>query len=415
MRWRRVFTVLWISQAFSQFGTSVSSLAYPLLMLQLTASALQAGLVGAVVAATGLLVRLPGGWIADRRTSRGLMLASDAVRAGLLALLAATVATGAAGTPLILGIVALEVAAGAVFGPAEFRLVRAISPIDERALAVGRMQSRSQLAGLLGPLAGGALYGVAPWLPFAVDAASYLASFVLVLAVPREAGREGAEGRGTQPGGRAWQWLRRDRFLLPAALWVAALTATFAAVGLTVVVIARERGADSAAIGLMYTISAAGGLVGALLTPAVQRRVRPAAVFRLAVLVDAAAALALLPLHSPVLIGVCGAVAFLTAPVVAASLFGEVSRRSPDALVGRVQAAVALTAGLVAPLAPPAIGWLLDAAGAGAAIITCAGAFAVLGAVAWLVPGFRRDRDEAAPSRHRRTRRSPHEPHIRAE
>ncbi|MFP3466152.1 MFS transporter [Leifsonia sp. SIMBA_070] len=395
MSWRSVFRILWISQALSQFGTSVSSLAYPLLLLDTTGSAMQAGLVGTVVAATGLLTRLPAGAVSDRRPARGLLLAADGARAALLASLSVCVASGVAATTLVLVVVALEVVAGSVFAPAEFRLIRAITPQDERALAVGRMQSRAQLAGLLGPLAGGALYGVAPWLPFAVDAASYLVSLVLLLAVPPAHGRSVA-GRAA---GGAWRWLVRERFLFASALWVAALTATFGAVGLIVIVLAQERSATSTEIGLMYTISGFGGLVGALLTPAIQRRLRPAVVFRSAASVDTLAVVALLPLHSPVLIGVCGAVAFFTAPVVSASLFGELSRRVPDELVGRVQASVALLVGALAPIAPAAVGVVVDRLGATAGTVGCAVSFGFLTVVSFVLPAFRAPAAAAQPPR----------------
>ena len=387
MTWRRIFGVLWVSQALSQFGTSVSSLAYPLLILDSTGSALQAGLVGTVVAATAILVRLPGGAISDRRAARGLMLTADGVRAALLAGLSVCVALNVAATPLILVVVGLEVVAGSVFGPAEFRLVRAITPEGERAVAVGRMQSRAQLAGLLGPLAGGALFGVAPWLPFAVDATSYLLSLMLLLFVPARHGRPLA-GLSRQG---AWRWMASEGFLLPAAIWMAALTATFGAVGLIVIVLAQDRGATSTEIGLMYTISGIGGLIGALLTPQLQRRFRPATVFRSAAFVDTVAVLALLPLHSPILIGACGAVAFFTAPVVSACLFGELSRRVPDELVGRVQASVGLLVGSLAPIAPPLIGAVVDRLGSTLGVTGCALSFGCLTVIAFVLPAFRRE------------------------
>lgn len=396
MTWRRILAVLWISQAFSQFGTSVSSLAYPLLVLEATGSALQAGLVGTAVAATGLLVRLPGGAISDRKSARGLMLTADAVRAGLLAALSVCVAFHVTLTWLILIVVALEVAAGSVFGPAEFRLVRAITPEPERPLAVGRLQSRAQLAALLGPLAGGALYGITQWLPFAVDAASYLLSLALLLSVPAARGRP-VSGMGTQG---AWRWLVRERFLLSAASWMAALTATFGAVGLIVLVLAHERGATSPEIGLMYSISGAGGLIGALLTPAIQRRLIPTTVFRFAAFIDAMAVVALLPLRSPVLIGACGAAAFFTAPVVSASLFGELSRRVPDEMVGRVQASVGLLVALLAPIAPPVIGVIVDGAGPTVGAVACAVSFGALTVCAFAIPAFRRDAREGRPETH---------------
>lgn len=120
------FALLWISQALSQLGTSISSLAYPLMVLQESGSALDAGLVGAVVAATALILRVPGGMIADRHRHRSLMLFADAMRSAIVAGVAASVAFGFYSLPLLLVAAALEVAFGVVFGPAEFALVRLV-------------------------------------------------------------------------------------------------------------------------------------------------------------------------------------------------------------------------------------------------------------------------------------------------
>ncbi|WP_210479059.1 MFS transporter [Naasia sp. SYSU D00948] len=384
---RRSFALLWVSQAASALGTSISSLAYPLLVLDLTGDPVQAGLVGAVTAGTGLLLKVPGGILADRRAPRFLMIAADLARATLIGGLALAILAGAASLPLVLVAVALEVALGTVFGPAEFSLVRAVVPAEERALAVGRMQSRTAIAGLVGPVAGGGLYGIHPALPFAADAGSYLVSSLLVVAVRAP--------RWTPPPVRerlagGWRWLRSDPLLLPAGLWVAALVAVFGAVGLAILVFARERGAAPAELGVLFALSAGGGLVGALLTPAIQRRWRPATVFRAAALVDTVATLALLPLTSPIAIGLAGAAAFLLAPAVQASLFGALSERCPDHLVGRAQSTLGLVVGAAAPLAPVAIGAAIAAFDATTAIAVCAAAFAALTVVALLLPAFRR-------------------------
>ncbi|PJJ71826.1 fucose permease [Diaminobutyricimonas aerilata] len=391
---RRSFALLWVSQALSQLGTSVSTLAYPLLVLDATGSALQAGLVGAVTAAVAFVVRVPGGVLADRFRYRPLMLAADGIRTGVLVAVTAMVLLDAVAVPLLLALVAAEVAFGTVFGPAEFALVRLLVPVEERALAVGRMQSRSQLAGLIGPLLGGVLYAVHPALPFAVDAASYTASFLLVSFVrsPQAAPTGGTGARWRDEVRAGWRWLRSDGFLLRAGLWVGALTAVFGAVGLAILVFARDRGAGSAEIGAMYAISAAGGAIGALLTPWLQRRLRPVAVLRLAAAVDTVATLALLPLESPYLIGVAGAAAFFLAPAVAAVLFGDLSARCPDHLVTRAQSTLALLVGAFAPLTPALIGAVSDRWGSAVAILGCAAAFAVLTVLAWALRPARDER-----------------------
>lgn len=82
---RRSFALLWVSQALSQLGTSISTLAYPLLLLGITGSAFVAGLAGTVVAVVGLSVRIPGGIAADRYRYTSLMLVCDAARAIVVA------------------------------------------------------------------------------------------------------------------------------------------------------------------------------------------------------------------------------------------------------------------------------------------------------------------------------------------
>jgi len=301
--------------------------------------------------------------------------------------IAVAVFSGVVSLPLVLLAVVLEVLCGAAFGPAEFALVRRSVAPEDRSLAVARMQSRSQLAGLLGPLIGGALYGISPAVPFLADAASYLVSFVLVAFV-RAGSSPTAGGRVSLTAG--WRWLRQQSFLFPAGLWLAGLTAVFAGVGLAILVLARERGVSPAGIGLMFAISTAGGLLGALVTPALQRRMRPVAVLRAAAIIDTVATLALVPLDSPVAIGVAGAAAFFLAPAASASLFGELSGRCPDELVGRAQSSLGLLVGAVAPVMPLLIGGIIDRTGPLGGVLSCAAAFAVLALAAFTLPAFRR-------------------------
>lgn len=79
--WRhRDFTLLWSGQALSGLGGSMAGLAYPLITLAITGSAVLAGVVGTVALATTVLVGIPAGVLVDRVDRRMLMLACDAVR-----------------------------------------------------------------------------------------------------------------------------------------------------------------------------------------------------------------------------------------------------------------------------------------------------------------------------------------------
>ncbi|HEY7295792.1 MAG TPA: MFS transporter, partial [Dehalococcoidia bacterium] len=57
----REYLLLWSGQTVSAVGTSVTDLAFPLLVLALTRSAAAAGLVAALRALPALVLMLPGG------------------------------------------------------------------------------------------------------------------------------------------------------------------------------------------------------------------------------------------------------------------------------------------------------------------------------------------------------------------
>src|SRR3954468_13237001 len=123
--WRnREFQILWASQALSDLGNAISGLAVPLLVLSLTHSPVQAGLVGTIGLVVMVICRLPAGVLVDRMDRRRIMLACDAAR--LLAYLALSVVVlrGAATLPLVVAVAVIGAAASAFFGTAEHSALR---------------------------------------------------------------------------------------------------------------------------------------------------------------------------------------------------------------------------------------------------------------------------------------------------
>src|SRR5262249_52482995 len=72
--------LLWSGQTVSIFGTYVSQLALPLLVLALTKSPTQAGLLTAVGMLPYLLLSLPAGALVDRWNRKALMIWCDTAR-----------------------------------------------------------------------------------------------------------------------------------------------------------------------------------------------------------------------------------------------------------------------------------------------------------------------------------------------
>jgi len=77
----RDYLILLSGQTVSTLGTNVSTLAFPLLVLFLTNSPAQAGLVGALRALPYLFLSLPAGALIDRWDRKRVMILCDTGRA----------------------------------------------------------------------------------------------------------------------------------------------------------------------------------------------------------------------------------------------------------------------------------------------------------------------------------------------
>ena len=180
LRQNRDFRLLWIGQTVSGLGGSMSSVAYPLIALALTHSAVDAGLVGLANTAPFVLLQLPAGLYVDRWNRRAILLLSDAGRA---------LAVGGVCVLLFLGhlafweLVAAAVVEGSLFVP--FRLaqtasLRRVVPADQLSDAIAFNQGQSFGTSLAGQPIGGFLYSLRPAFPFLADAISYCASLLSV-------------------------------------------------------------------------------------------------------------------------------------------------------------------------------------------------------------------------------------------
>src|SRR5437870_2947637 len=90
----RDYLLLWGGQAISTTGSNASELALPLLILSLTHSPVQAGLVGAVHTVAILLTNLPAGALVDRWNRKYTMMWCDMGRAVVLVSIPIALALG---------------------------------------------------------------------------------------------------------------------------------------------------------------------------------------------------------------------------------------------------------------------------------------------------------------------------------
>jgi Na+/melibiose symporter-like transporter len=390
--WRnRVYNLLWVSQSLSDLGSAVSSIAVPLLVLVLTGSAVQAGVVGTVQQTVRLLCRLPAGVLADRLDRRRTMLICDTARLLAYAGLSWAVATGRTSLLVIIAAAAVDAVGGTMFETAEHSSLRSIVPAAQLPTAVARNEARAFGASLAGPPLGGLLFGLSHALPFAGNAVSYLASLVGVALIRQPLQEERTE----PPAGHAAALTEGVRFFFAQpflrALLAIAPPTNFAINGalFAIIIILQSHGTPPAVIGTTETIIGAGGLLGAILAPALQGRMKVATQIRVITWAGVGLMAISSLFTSSVLAAVPIGVLLLLSPAMNATLFGYQAAITPDRLQGRVLSVLFLVAQSASALAPVLAGVAVDAWGGPLTILLFAAVIAIAATAATVGRGVR--------------------------
>jgi len=396
--WRnRDFTLLWIGQTLSELGSQISLVAYPLLTLALTGSPAKAGIVGFARTLPISALALPAGALADHFDRRHVMIAADGIRAVALVALAVGLATGSVSFAVVAVVAFIDGAGFVTSYVAERGALTQLVPTTQLADAVARNESRTFAALVVGPTVGGLLFGIGRALPFVADAISYLASTTSALLIRsdlRPATTGEAERRVTE--GVRWIW--RHPFVRTCSILSAAGNPIFTGLSLLIVLLAHQNHSSSFLIGLMLAIAAAGGLVGALIAPRLQRRLS----FRAALLAEETVLVVCLPLllvaHAAVALGLIAACSEVLTPTVNAMVVSRRVAEAPPALQGRVQAASTLIAFSAAWLGPLAVGVLFQQTGSSTTILVLVGWAVALTAAAIGAPALRLTSATSPPS-----------------
>lgn len=176
------FRNLWLAQVISDFGDGLTNLTLLIMINQLTGSTAALATMAIVLAIPQVTLGLVAGVYVDRFDRRKIMLASDALRA---ALVLGFVLVDASHLWVLYLLGFLQATVGTFFTPARGALLAQLLPPEALLAANSLTQTSRILAGLLGAGAAGVLVGVLGvyWPAFAIDAATFLLSFLLVSLV----------------------------------------------------------------------------------------------------------------------------------------------------------------------------------------------------------------------------------------
>jgi hypothetical protein len=297
------FRRLWLGQTVSVFGSQVTVLALPLTaVIVLHASTVQVGLLTAAAYAAFIVIGLPVGVWVDRMRRRPVMVAADLLRA--LVLGSVPVAAALRDLTLVqLYVVALVSGVGTVFfDVAYMSYLPGLVGRERLVEANAKLRATQALAQVAGPSLGGILVELltAP-ITLLADAASFLVSVGTLIAIrvpePAPSAPESRSLSGEMAEGLRFVSGHRILRMIAASTGSANLfMSAYMAIG--VVFLVRQIGLTPGLIGLLMSMGAAGGVLGALTARSLARLMGSARIVWLSPSVTAPFAL-LIPLTFP--------------------------------------------------------------------------------------------------------------------
>ncbi|MGH8930978.1 MAG: MFS transporter [Egibacteraceae bacterium] len=396
--WRdRSFLLLFGGYTVSAAGTAITRVVLPILVFQLTGSALQTSTLLILQLVPNMTVGLLAGAVADRVNRRVLMVGADLVNAAALAAIPVLSAAGSLTVAMIYTVALVSATAYCFGNAAEMGALPAIVGKSRLLTASSAMTASYEIMFVVASALGGVLattIGAAPaiW----VDVATYLASALALARIPR-AFRTGATSPTDGPLVRG---LVRDiaegmrfvwRHQLIRTLTVIGFGNSFTAgavLGLLVVYAARQLGLpdDDARIGVLFSAGWAGALAGAILLPRLARPLGAARLSLVAVSVNVPLVCAL-AVSGEFLASLVVLFAWQVTWLVAISNGRVIRQRlTPDRLQSRVHTVVLIFAWGGQPFGAALGGLLADARDVRTALLAATAGVAMSATVGWLSP-----------------------------
>ena len=266
----RDFTILWTGRTVSDLGSNVSMFAFPLVAYALSGSALWAAVVEAAFLLGMCGALLPAGVLADRVDRRLLMRTACGAGVVLYTSLGVAGALGVLTVPHLAVVALLTGVADGLAAPAEISSVRSVVRPEDLPTALSQSQARQHIASLVGGPLGGILYGVTRWLPFAFDAATFAAYWLMLgrlrtdLSAPR---REGPARKPHHDVAEGIRFILGWPYFRALAVWGALANLLVNAMFFVAILRMIQDGVSPTVIGLVSTAAGVGGILGAIAAP----------------------------------------------------------------------------------------------------------------------------------------------------
>ncbi|MET7329727.1 MFS transporter [Nonomuraea sp. NPDC005650] len=394
--WRdRDFLIFWCAQTLSVAGDSFALIAVPLLILNVTGSVAQMGLLTGVSGVASVAAGVFAGVLADRFDRRRLLIACDVIRLVLYVAIPVAWVFGQY-VWLLYVVLPLAAAVGMVFQVTYVAAVRGLAGEQRVTEANSMLYATAAAAGILGPTLAGVVSGhLGPTAAIAINAGSFgLSALGVLLTHASRYTVEAVEPAEPAPGRRPWrELLAGAEFLLrhPVLRTLTILLSffIFMTLGLTDIVIYRlkhDLGQPDSVVGVVLGVAAVGTMAGSALVARMRRMLGFGPLWIGAQIVSGLAILSLGLAGS-----VWGVAAIMALYLACVSLAGinSMSLRqqvTPPHLLGRVTSAFWTIHFSLGPVGAAALGWGAARYGATTVFVVAGASCLLLALIALATP-----------------------------
>ena len=292
---------LWSATAISNLGDGVSMIAYPWLASAVTRSPFLIALSGVLSRLPWLIFSLPAGVITDRYDRKKIIVTMDSIRGFLTVAVAGIVFFNADSLPSLNELASLTdlktnwalfitiSLAAFLFGLAEVLRDNSAqtfmpSVVKEEHLekANGQMWSAESLTNsFIGPPLGSLLIGIAVFIPFFFDAASFFVAAALIASIttfkkvePRKDDTAQEKRSFAREIKEGFAWLWAHELLRPMAIILGTLNFVGTLAGAGFILFAQEILHTSVLeFAILGTAGAIGGMLGGLVAPKISKKI----------------------------------------------------------------------------------------------------------------------------------------------
>lgn len=210
------FAAYFVALFCSAFAMQIIGVAVGWQIYDLTRDPFDLGIIGLMIFLPSLLFILLTGSAADRVSRRSIMAICEIISAISAMVLLILTWQGLTSPLPVFGILFVFGTARAFFAPASQALAPNLVPAEVLPNAVTWKSTSWQTATIVGPVAGGLLYGIGPTVPYGTATVLFIIAIVAVIVVPRQPRMGTQQAQNWQMLSAGFRYIFRQKVVLGA-------------------------------------------------------------------------------------------------------------------------------------------------------------------------------------------------------